>query len=93
MHLLPALQDDTSALIEAAAAAAAQQQQEMAANQQQPQQQQGQQQQEGPEMGPAFQRSAAAWQTDEGSEETEGGLPEGVVLVSLTLVKISGFRF
>jgi hypothetical protein len=35
-----------------------------------------------PQMGPAFQgAAAAAWQEEEGSEETEGGLPEGVVLV------------
>lgn len=81
-HTAARLQDDTGALLEAAAAAAAQQQQEMAAGQQPPQQQTQDQQQEGPEVGPAFQRSAAAWQSDEGGEETEGGLPEGVVLVS-----------
>jgi hypothetical protein len=90
--LLPVLQDDTSALLQAAAAAAEQQQQEIAAGQQQQQSQHQQSQQVGPDMGPAFQRSAAAWQNDEGSEETEGGLPEGVVLVSLTLVKSSGVQ-
>lgn len=76
--MLP-LQEDTGALISAAAAAAAQQQQEQAAGQQ-PQQQQ---QPELPHMGAAFQRTAAAWQEDQDSEETEGGLPEGVVLVRL----------
>lgn len=71
------LQDDTGALISAAAAAASQQQQEAAAGQQQ------QQAPNIPQMGPAFQgaTAAAAWQEEEGSEETEGGLPEGVVLV------------
>jgi hypothetical protein len=79
------LQEDTRELISAAAAAAAQQQQEQAAGQQ-PQQQQ--QQPELPHMGPAFQRTAAAWQEDQDSEETEGGLPEGVVLVSMLCMHV-----
>jgi len=76
------LQEDTDALISAATAAAAQQQQELAADQQQPQQPQ-QPQPQIPEMGPTAVPSAAAWQDDDSSEETEAGLPEGVVLVSL----------
>ena len=85
---LPLAQDDTGDLISAAAAAAVQQQQEAAGGQQQQQQQQ--QQGFGPDMGPAFQQgstaaaaAAAAWQLegDADSQETEGGLPEGVVLV------------
>lgn len=73
------VQEDTNALISAAAAAAAQQQQELAADQQQSQQPQPQV----PEMGPTAVQSAAAWQDDDSSEETESGLPEGIVLVSL----------
>lgn len=79
IYIMSPLQEDTGALISAAAAAAAQQQQEQAAGQQ-PQQQQ---QPELPHMGATFQRTAAAWQEDQDSEETEGGLPEGVVLVRL----------
>jgi hypothetical protein len=73
-----AAQDDTGALLTAAdmaAAAAATQQQ-----QQQPLQQQGPGSSSGQQLGGGA-ASAAAWQDEEGDEETESGLPDGVVLV------------